>query len=248
MIGIYKITNKINNKCYIGQSVDIYRRWNDEKRAAFNSTDRSYNYPLSCAFRKYGLEQFTFEIIEECSKSELNNKEIYWIDFYNSFYEGYNQTLGGEGSASIPKEKILGVINDLKTTDLYHKEIAEKWHISIETVQGINTGRYWFSEYENYPLQTQHKGQSRRGTQPKVWKCIDCGSIISKGSTRCAKCYAKTSRKVSRPSKDELYNYLKQIKGNFSQAGRTYGVSDNAIRKWCKAYNIPSKSQEYKNI
>ena len=52
MIGIYKIQNLINQKCYIGQSIDIERRWRDEKRTAFDITTKNYNYPISKAFRK----------------------------------------------------------------------------------------------------------------------------------------------------------------------------------------------------
>ena len=124
MIGIYKIENLINHKIYIGQSINIERRWKDEKRLAFDPQDESYNYPLSRAFRKYGLDNFNFEIIEECSVDILSQRERYWINYYNSFFDGYNQTLGGETNSQVKKEQIIGVITDLKTTDLYHKEIA----------------------------------------------------------------------------------------------------------------------------
>ena len=53
---------------------------------------------------------------------------------------------------TIYKEKIIGVINDLLNTNMLHREIAEKWNISTEMVQGINTGRYWYQENKNYPL------------------------------------------------------------------------------------------------
>lgn len=90
MIGIYKIENKINGHIYIGQSVNIHQRWNNEKSTAFNSTSSAYNSPLSRAFRKYGIENFTFEVVEECNRDELNDKERYWINHYDSFYNGYN--------------------------------------------------------------------------------------------------------------------------------------------------------------
>ena len=101
--GIYKITNLVNGKMYIGQSVDIYRRWNDHKYSAFKKYNNViYNVILYRAIRKYGLENFEFEIIEECSVDELNEKEIYYINKYNTFVHnknscGYNMTLGGEG-------------------------------------------------------------------------------------------------------------------------------------------------------
>lgn len=77
MIGIYKITNKINNKVYIGQSIDIHRRWHQEKNKAFNENDTAYNQLLSKAFRKHGLDNFTFEVLEELSEELLNTREQY---------------------------------------------------------------------------------------------------------------------------------------------------------------------------
>lgn len=90
--GIYKITNKINGKIYIGQSNNICRRWKEEKYYKGHC-----NSPLNRAFNKYGLENFTFEIIEECSIEELDEKEIYYISLYKSNEDefGYNLTSGG---------------------------------------------------------------------------------------------------------------------------------------------------------
>ena len=80
--------------------------------------------------------------------------------------------------------------------------------------------------------------------------CVDCGIKISKGAHRCVSCANKHrtqyKRKVDRPSSDELFNLLLLSKGNFTEVSKKYGVSDNAIRKWCDAYNLPRKSQDYK--
>ena len=70
MKGIYKITNLINGNIYIGQSIDIENRFKTHKSRAFNENEREYEKPLYQAFRKYGLENFSFEIIEECEKEE----------------------------------------------------------------------------------------------------------------------------------------------------------------------------------
>lgn len=92
--GIYKITNKVNNKCYIGQSKDIIKRWKTEYKW------HKLNNHLLSAFNKYGLENFNFEIIEECEPNLLNEREQFWINVYNSFDRnfGYNKTLGGAGT------------------------------------------------------------------------------------------------------------------------------------------------------
>ena len=254
MIGIYKIENLINHHCYIGQSVDIESRWKDECNDAFNPNSGAYDYPLSRAFRKYGIKNFSFEVLEECNRSELNTQERYWIKYYNSFFNGYNQTLGGDSTIQTKKDYIIGIIHDLETTDLYHKEIAEKWKVSTETVQGINTGRYWYQDNKEYPLQKKHKKNSyhinpiTKEREETKHYCQKCGKeIASSKAIHCMECARILSRKVERPSAEELFNYLKSIKGNFLEASRHFGVSDNAIRKWCKKYNIPCCSSDYKN-
>ena len=84
MIGIYKITNKVNGKVYIGQSVDIKKRWNRHLHTVNNPNYKGYNYPLYRAMRKYGIENFLFEVIEECGKTELDDKEIFYITQYKA--------------------------------------------------------------------------------------------------------------------------------------------------------------------
>lgn len=95
MFTVYKITNKINGKAYIGSSVRVMQRWQQEKNDAFNPNRSTYNYPLQCAFRKYGIENFTFEILKEdftCAE-EMENYERDMILHYNTLVDGYNQTL-----------------------------------------------------------------------------------------------------------------------------------------------------------
>jgi hypothetical protein len=95
-------------------------------------------------------------------------------------------TIGGDSSGNeINKEKIIGIINDLEKTDMFHREIAEKWNISVEMIQGINTGRYWKHDRE-YPIQAISK--KRHGDKREQKYCIDCGAEIDYKSTRCVKC------------------------------------------------------------
>ena len=252
MIGIYKIENLITHQIYIGQSIHISTRWNQEIRDSQNSNSSSYNYPLQVDMRKYGIKNFSFEIIETCPIEELNTKEKYWVNYFDSYHNGYNQTKGGGQGYLYPSDDILQIINDLKTTDLYHREIAEKHNVSAEVVQGINTGRYWFNEKEDYPLQKNHKEKSHHiingifVDEHKKYYCIDCGKEISQGATYCMECSQKRHRKVERPSKEELEEYLFSINGNFTEAGKHFDVSDNSVRKWCKNYNLPTHSSNYK--
>ena len=95
--GIYKITNKINNKCYIGKSINIESRW--KYHIENKNSIKEYNKPLYRAFRKYGIENFSFEIIEELKDYSISNeREKYWIQYYNCYgNNGYNMTSGGDG-------------------------------------------------------------------------------------------------------------------------------------------------------
>lgn len=92
--GIYKITNLLNGKVYIGQSKDIYVRYNQHHKYEYKNESRA-DFHLYQAFKKYGLDNFSIEVVELCPQNELNDKEIYWIEYYDSFKQGYNMTAGG---------------------------------------------------------------------------------------------------------------------------------------------------------
>lgn len=98
MIGIYKITNNINGECYIGQSIHIKQRFAQHKSPY--EQQRHSDLPLYRAILKYGIQNFTFEIIEECSVEELEEKEQYYISYFHSmvYEKGYNIKSGGEGN------------------------------------------------------------------------------------------------------------------------------------------------------
>ena len=93
--GIYKIVNKCNGKIYIGQSSDIYGR--EVKHRNFLKNNTHHNRHLQYAWNKYGPESFAFSIIEECDLEQLDSRENYWINFYDSYNTGYNLDLGGDG-------------------------------------------------------------------------------------------------------------------------------------------------------
>lgn len=106
MIGIYKITNKINGHSYIGLSTKIEERWKYHQ-SSYNQ-NRESNKTLYKAFKKYGIENFMFEVLEECSISELSDKEQYYIDKFDTYFNGYNMTMGGESNQgdSHPNHKL----------------------------------------------------------------------------------------------------------------------------------------------
>ena len=127
---IYKITNKINNKCYIGQTIkSAEERWKEHKAHAFGSHENDQNKTLYKAIRKYGLENFTFEVLQDNIETheQLDKAEIYWIDFYNSFLKGYNETSGGQQyHKRLPNKEII--------EDYYKTKSARKTALNF----GIN--------------------------------------------------------------------------------------------------------------
>ena len=94
--GIYEIVNVVNNKRYIGLSTNVYRRWREHINALMSNTH--HNAHLQSAWNKYKQYNFKFNIIEQCKKECLSDREIYWIAYYDSFNNGYNNTVGSDGS------------------------------------------------------------------------------------------------------------------------------------------------------
>lgn len=91
--GIYKITNQKTKQCYIGQAVDIATRWKDHAKCGLG-IDTPVANKLYKAMQEYGLENFSFEILEECNKDMLNEKEKYYIELYQAYEYGYNSNAG----------------------------------------------------------------------------------------------------------------------------------------------------------
>lgn len=93
--GIYKITNLKTQQCYIGQSVDVAQRWKDHCKCGLgieaSATNKLYN-----AMQKDGIWNFSFELMEECPREQLNEKEKFWIELYQSNIYSYNSTKGNK--------------------------------------------------------------------------------------------------------------------------------------------------------
>ena len=99
---IYKIINDINDKIYIGKTcTTLDHRWNQH---LYSYQVEDWN--LYKAMRKYGIEHFTIIKIEQIDNNLLNEREIYWIKYYNSYKNGYNMTEGGDGRIQLNRNFI----------------------------------------------------------------------------------------------------------------------------------------------
>ena len=93
--GIYKITNQTNDMCYIGQSVDIAKRWKDHAKCGLG-IDTPASNKLYKAMQEDGLHNFSWELLQTCDRDELDEKEKYYIELYQSKEYGYNSTAGNK--------------------------------------------------------------------------------------------------------------------------------------------------------
>lgn len=239
MIGIYKIENLTNHKVYIGQSKNISQRWIKHRIHGTQSGYNDADYPLYRAMRKYGIENFSFSILEECSIEELNEKEQYWIKQFNSYKEGYNQTNGGEGGhpLKLTEEQVLEIYQKLQTEERM-VDIAQQYNVSHQTISEINLGYIWVHKDIIYPI--------RKKRELKQYLCLDCGMPISKGATRCKKCNDKLRITQKPVTREELKKLIRTK--TFVEIGTQFNVTDNAIRKWCDKYNLPRKKSDIKKF
>lgn len=100
---IYKITNNVNGKVYIGQTIQTIKE-RFYQHCATKCSDSVLNMAIHRAIKKYGKSNFTIEVIEEVDKDSLNDREKFWIEYYNSYNNGYNSTRGGQDSSTHCKE------------------------------------------------------------------------------------------------------------------------------------------------
>ena len=152
--GVYLITNLINNKKYVGISNDIKQRWHAHVCAAKNENYNEYHTPLHRAIRKYGIENFSLQVLEEIEDyCQIDEYEKKWIQYYNSYNEGYNQTPGGK--------TVFG--EDHHHAALTNEEVANirrRWAACEETVKEIHEdfkdkisykSMFHITSWERYP-------------------------------------------------------------------------------------------------
>lgn len=139
MVGIYKVTNKKSGKSYIGQSIHIKERWRQHVEASKKDIiDSEFHSDL----KKYGKSNFDFQVLEECDVCELDERECYYIDKFDTLENGYNAVAGLEYNPRKREEmdsvSLLEVLNDVGSV----YTASKKMDMSISTLYG------WIREHD----------------------------------------------------------------------------------------------------
>lgn len=198
MIGhIYKITNLINEKVYIGQTVQSLKdRWYQHVGNSIWSSQYEKRMAIKQAIRKYGKENFRIELLEDCDRNLLNDREKYWINYYDSYNSGYNSTKGGQGGF---KSFVTSKSDCLKIIDLYKagfslRELGKEFELDKTTIKSIlirhnielrNKRNYKFTSEElQFILNNIKKGMSRKEACEKYKISKSYISQLIKGQRR----------------------------------------------------------------
>lgn len=168
---LYKITNNINGKIYIGQTVHPEKRWWEHRRRAITHHD---NYPIHLAIAKYGEENFSFEVLEESENYDQREQQL--IQEYNSLSpNGYNVALGGPAPVfygenhprnTVTEEQVTQIIQALQNNEITDRQIAKKYNTTDKIVSDINHGYSHKKQNLNYPL--RHKRGSQKITEEQM--------------------------------------------------------------------------------
>lgn len=154
---IYAYKKKSSNKIvYVGQTNNLnYRHKQHIKYDPYNPNNKEYNYPLSRGVRKYGEDEYELIILEDnLLQSQLNEREIYWIKFYDTYFNGYNQSTGGSNPVKpVFDDKLIDlVIEMLKNYENSYQDICDKTGLSMTHVYNINTGNRRKKDNIQYPI------------------------------------------------------------------------------------------------
>lgn len=220
MQGIYKITNQITHKSYIGKTNNYERRMADHKRLAFQLDHKESNKALYQSMRKYGLENFTFELIEELQDYTISgNREKFFIALYNSYNDGYNETPGGDGGSE-PGHCQGGANGQAKLTEadviqirtLYSQGIGrgECYKLFQNKISESGFGRVWLGQTWTHIMPEVYTEQNKK-----------INMSIGKGSS------AKSRRKLT----DEEIKHIRQMKKDGWSLSKAYLLYKDKISK-----------------
>lgn len=270
---IYKIYNDIDNKIYIGQTIQsIEARWSQHQYKARNFTEGK----LFEAINIYGIDHFYIEQVEECDNSQLNEKEIYWINYYNSYENGYNMTRGGGQYREEEENQLLLSIYDLWDKGYSIIEIAEELH-STRTI--VRDRIYGYKNYSEEEAIKRGIKKAKEAKYKKVYQWDKNGNFINEynslkeASEKTNTSYKALSQAINkegssngyfwtltkekpknisiqntkRVAQYDLQNNLIKIYNSRKEAAEATGADASSIGKCCKGNVKTVKGYIWKN-
>jgi group I intron endonuclease len=180
---IYKATNKITNKIYIGQTINSLEK---RIKSHIKESKLENNRPFLLSLAKYGIDNFFFEVIDEAnSLDELNEKEIYWISEFNSISpNGYNITFGGQGKKLKPSDEFKKLVSEglKKSAKWQQTKNSENYKNKLKNnFLYYNLGKKFSDEHKS---KIWEKNKSRvleyNKSTSKQWIIVDCKNIIQR--------------------------------------------------------------------
>lgn len=234
---IYAYAKPNGKIVYIGQTVDLYTRNKQHiDYDPFNPNNKEYEYPLSRGVRKYGKDYYSLVILEEnIPLNELDNRERYWIKFYDTYWHGYNQTTGGTWptAPSYPEDIIDIVFEMLKDENFSYNDIKEKTGISITHIYNLNNGTRRHRDDIEYPIRKPNaKGtKNLKFNEEEIKKITDALLNTNKKYSELAKEFGCSSSTI------EDINHGRTKK--YRVEGQEYPIrkkphSVGAVRMWEK--------------
>lgn len=126
--------------------------------------------------------------------------------------------------------------------------------LTLDHINGVNTddrleNLRWVCPNCDRQLDTfgsKNASFDMKRSKKKIFYCENCGKEVSFGSKLCFDCEQKRKANPNKPSAEDLVELLKSYNGNFTAVGKTFGLTDNAIRRWCKSYGLPYHSGDYR--
>lgn len=264
--GIYKISNLITGDCYIGKAKDVFVRIGQHKSLLRSNKHKYKNGELSIlqkAWNKYGAESFKFETIERCIINELDEREKYWINYYqcncSKTRHGYNATDGGEGAFGNTNVKGRIQVNNGEIQKMilpeeldYYISIGFNLGILPSTIEKINRNRQYITgeDHHNYGVQMSDEQKE------KISKALK-GKYIGENSPNFGKHHTEESKeklrnmilgkkhsneakkKISNNRKKQIvqltknYEYIKEFDSGLDAENET-GISRSHICQCCK--------------
>ncbi len=199
MAYIYKITNLVNNKIYIGETIcEIRVRWNQHKSTSFNPNSHSYNYHIHCAIRKYGIDNFKIEEIEQCADEERFKRETCYILLYESYKpeKGYNYVIEGEGASPYLTQDFLNywekgfrVKEIAEKIGCHRATVSKRLHANGISDEEINKRfKEYVSQRDGKPVQQYSLTGQYIKTYPSTMSCKKDGYQQSAISNVCRQC------------------------------------------------------------